>query len=332
MYIVDNYSLAVVFCFVTMLCWGSWANTEKLATKKWPFQLYYWDYTIGTLLLAIIFGITLGIAGDEGRGFFNDLMQANWSAIGSAFLGGVVFNLANLLLVIAIDIAGMSVAFPLGIGLALVIGVVINYWATPMGDPILLFIGVGLVTIAIILDAVAYNKIENSTSSNKGIIVSILAGILMGLFFRFVAAGVSLNFANPEPGLMTPYSAVFVFSLGVVISNLLWNTIFMYRPVTGEKVTYAQYLKDGNTRLHLIGMLGGIIWCIGMSFSMIASEKAGFAISYGLGQGATMVAAFWGVFIWKEFEEAENNVNKLIGFMFLFFIAGLGLIITSRVV
>lgn len=332
MFIVDSYFWAVLFCFITMLCWGSWANTEKLATKSWPFQLYYWDYTIGTFLLALIFGVTLGSMGTEGRSFFVDLAQAEWTAIGSAFLGGVVFNLANLLLVIAISIAGMAVAFPIGIGLALVIGVVVNYVATPLGDPLLLFIGVGLVSVAIILDAMAYNRITKTQSSFKGISISVLAGILMGFFFRFVAAGVSLDFTNPEPGLMTPYGAVFVFSVGIVLSNFLWNTFFMYRPVSGEKVTYRDYIRRGDSRLHLIGILGGVIWCIGMSFSMIASEKAGFAISYGLGQGATMVAAVWGVFIWKEFEGVPEGTNKLIGFMFLFFLIGLGLIIMSRLV
>lgn len=330
MFIIDSYAVAVIFCFVTMLCWGSWGNTEKMAIKSWPYQLYYWDYTIGVLLFSLIFGLTLGTAGSEGRSFFTDLAQADWSALGSAFMGGVVFNLANILLVVAIDLAGMAVAFPIGIGLALVIGVFINYVATPVGDPLLLFMGVAFVTIAIILDGIAYNRTNKTHSSAKGIGISILCGILMGLFYRFVAAGVSLNYTNPEPGLMTPYGAVFIFSVGVFVSNFLWNTYFMYKPVSGTPVSYKQYFKDGTPKLHLVGFLGGIIWCLGMGFNMLAPEKAGFAISYGLGQGATMVAAAWGVFIWDEFEGAPKGTNKLIGWMFLCFIVGLGLIIISR--
>lgn len=330
MFIVQSYSLAVIFCFVTMLCWGSWANTQKMATKDWSFQLFYWDYTIGVLVLSLVFALTLGSIGSEGRDFFTDLAQADWSSIGSAFLGGVIFNLANILLVVAIDLAGMAVAFPVGIGLGLVVGVFINYLATPIGDPLLLFLGVAFVAVAIVLDALAYNRVEKTHSSAKGIGISILCGILTGLFFRFVAAGVSLNFTNPESGLMTPYTAVFIFSIGVVLSNFLWNSYFMYRPVSGDQVTYRQYFRQGTPRLHAIGLLGGVIWCIGMSFSLIASEEAGFAISYGLGQGATMVAAIWGVFIWKEFEGASKDTNRLIGLMFLFFFMGLGLIITSR--
>ena len=331
MVIINSYTVAVIMLLVTMLCWGSWANTQKLATKKWPFQLFYWDYTIGIVLLSLIFGITLGSIGEEGRSFWEDIGQASDRALGSAFLGGVVFNIANLLVVVAIDIAGMSVAFPIGIGLALVLGVLINYIAVPVGDPVLLFFGVAFVTLAIVFDAFAYRKLSGGTSlSRRGIFISILAGILMGFFFRFVAAATIQDFTNPAPGLMTPYSSVFIFSLGVFVSNFLWNTIFMVKPVKGEPVKYVDYFKKGTPRLHFIGMLGGIIWCIGMAFSMIASEQAGFAISYGLGQGATMIAAAWGVFIWKEFADAPKGTNRLIFLMFLFFIVGLGMIIIAR--
>lgn len=330
MFIVDTYFVAVVLCVITMICWGSWANTQKMAEKSWPFQLYYWDYTVGVLLFSVIFGLTLGSMGEEGRSFLADLAQADLDAMGWAFLGGVVFNLANILLVVAIDLAGMAVAFPIGIGIALVLGVFINYIASPVGDPILLFTGVGLVTVAIILDALAYNRVRKTHSTIKGIVVSVLCGVLMGLFYRFVAAGMSLDYTNPEPGLMTPYGAVFVFSVGVFLSNFIWNTYFMYKPVSGESVTYKQYFKEGNAKLHLVGILGGAIWFIGMGFNLLAPEKAGFAISYGLGQGATMVAAAWGVFVWKEFDDAPKGTNKLIGMMFLLFIVGLALIIVSR--
>ncbi|MEG3660181.1 multidrug DMT transporter permease [Arenibacter palladensis] len=331
MLIIESYTLAVILLIITMLCWGSWANTQKLASKSWSSQLFYWDYTLGIMLLALILGFTLGSTGEEGRSFVADLNQASSIALWSAFLGGVIFNIANLLLVAAIDIAGMAVAFPVGIGLALVIGVLVNYVAVPLGDPILLFFGVVLVVLAIILDAKAYKNLSKGvTFSSKGLWLSIVAGVLMGFFFRFVAAAVSTDFANPINGLMTPYSAVFIFSIGIFTSNFIWNTYFMYKPLKGPKVTYMDYFRKGNLKLHLIGLLGGIIWCLGMSFSMIASEQAGFAISYGLGQGATMIAAAWGVFIWKEFENGPKGTNTLIFSMFTFFILGLALIIIAR--
>jgi len=332
MVIVESYFLAVMMCFITMICWGSWANTQKLATKEWPFQLYYWDYAIGVVILSLIFAFTLGSFGSAGRSFLPDLGQATSSSLGLAFLGGVIFNLSNILLVAAIDIAGMAVAFPIGVGLALAIGVIANYIATPLGNPVVLFLGVLLVVVAIIIDALAYKKLpaQGQKTTAKGIVISIAAGVLMGFFYRFVAASMSTDFANPEMGKLTPYTAVVIFSVGLLLSNFIWNSIVMAKPFVGESVRYGDYFKKGNARLHIIGILGGIIWNIGMSFSIIAAGSAGFAISYGLGQGATMVAAFWGVFIWKEFKEAPAGTNKLIALMFLFYIIGLALIIIAK--
>jgi len=333
MVVVQSYPLAVAMCFVTMLCWGSWANTQKLASKEWRFQLFYWDYALGVLLLSLVLAFTMGSFGSAGRSFLPDLAQASGSALGSAFLGGVVFNFANILLVVAIDIAGMAVAFPVGIGLALAIGVVTNYIAVPVGNPVVLFIGVAGVVTAIVLDAIAYGKLptDEQKSTTKGLLFSIVAGIAMGFFYRFVAASMSTDFVNPVAGKLTPYTAVVVFSIGLLLSNFIFNTILMRNPVAGEPVSYSDYFAKGNPRLHLIGILGGVIWSLGMSFSIIASGAAGFAISYGLGQGATMVAALWGVFIWKEFKNAPKGTTPLITLMFIFFALGLGLIIWARV-
>jgi glucose uptake protein len=333
MVIIQSYFVAVLLCVITMLCWGSWANTQKMASKKWAFQLFYWDYSMGVLILSLILAFTMGSSGEEGRGFLADLAQADGKAIASALLGGAVFNIANLLIVVAINIAGMAVAFPIGIGLALVIGVVVNYVATPLGNPVILFIGVILVVIAIILDAVAYRKHSGGAASGttKGIVISILGGILMGFFYRFVAASMATDFASPEAGKLTPYSASVIFALGLLISNFVWNTFFMYRPVSGERATYRDYIKKGDGKLHMIGILGGAIWSLGMTFNIIAAEQAGFAISYGLGQGATLIAALWGVFIWKEFGKAEG-LKGLLAAMFLFFLAGLGMIIAARLI
>jgi glucose uptake protein len=315
-------------CVVTMLCWGSWANTQKLASKEWRFQLFYWDYAIGVLLLALLFALTLGSVGPTGRSFFADIGQASTGAIWSALLGGIVFNLSNILLVAAIDIAGMAVAFPIGVGLALVIGVVVNYIKLPSGDPVILFAGVAGVVIAIVLDALAYKRLPSDKQTTaKGILISVAAGVLMGFFFRFVVSSMATDFANPEAGRLTPYTAVFFFSVGLLLSNFVWNTIVMKKPFVGEPVPYGDYFTKGNARLHVVGIIGGIIWSVGMSFSIIASGAAGPSISYGLGQGATMIAALWGVFIWKEFKDAPPKTGNLLTLMFVFYILGLGLIV-----
>lgn len=331
MYIINDYSLAVVFCVITMLCWGSWGNTQKLAGKTWRYELFYWDYVIGILLLSVLFAFTLGSMGEGGRPFLEDLGQADSNNILSALLGGVIFNAANILLSTAIAIAGMAVAFPVGIGIALVLGVVVNYAGSQKGDPTYLFAGVALITIAVIVNAVAYKKTSGGGQkiSTKGIVVSILAGVLMSFFYRFVAASMDLqDFHNPAHGMMTPYTAVVIFSVGIFLSNFLFNTLLMKNPISGTPTSYREYFS-GSFPTHLVGVLGGLIWGVGNSFNLIAAGKAGAAISYGLGQGATLVAALWGVFIWREFKGASRTVNALIGLMFLLFVVGIILIIMA---
>lgn len=333
MVVVDSYPVAVALCVVTMLCWGSWANTQKLAGRVWPFQLFYWDYSLGVLLLALLLAFTAGSTGTEGRAFLVDIAQAEGRMIGLAFLGGVVFNLSNILLVAAIDIAGMAVAFPIGVGLALALGVVTNYVAAPVGNPLLLCAGVGGVVLAILLSAAAYRRLpsQGARTSAKGMALSVAAGLLMATFYRFVAASMSADFHRLTPGALSPYSAIVVFSCGLLLSSALWNALVMVRPFVGDPVPFGDYWSKGSVRLHLVGILGGVVWNLGMSLSIIASGAAGFAISYGLGQGATLVAALWGVFVWREFKAAPRGTNWLLACMFASFVAGLALIVYARV-
>ena len=331
MFIIKSYAIAVLFCVITMLCWGSWANTQKLASKTWRFELFYWDYVIGILVFSVLSAFTLGSFGSEGRGFIADLQQAGTASIFSAFIGGVIFNAANILFSAAIAIAGMAVAFPLAIGLALVLGVLVNYAAAQQGNPYLLFAGVALVMIAVVLNAAAYRKKStgNQKVSAKGILLSVTAGVLMSFFYRFIAASMDLqNFVSPATGKMTPYTAVFIFSIGIFISNFIFNTILIKKPFDAEPTSYAAYFK-GKFSTHLTGILGGLIWGLGNSLNLIAAGKAGPAISYGLGQGATLVAALWGVFVWKEFSNSPKGTNALVAAMFCFFMAGIALVIIS---
>ena len=328
MFIVNSYALAVALCAVTMICWGSWGNTQKLAAKSWRYELYYWDYVIGILLFSVLLCFTLGSFGQAGRSFLPDLMQVEGGKAVSAFVGGAIFNASNILLSAAVSIAGMSVAFPLGVGLALVLGVFINYIGEPKGDAALLFTGVALVTLAIVFNGLAARKKsgDKADGTRKGIILAIVAGVLMSFFYRFVAAAMDLeHFENPTPGMATPYTAFFIFSCGIFASNFLFNTLAMRRPVVGEPVAYSEYFK-GRPATHLVGILGGCIWGLGTALSYIAAGKAGAAISYALGQGAPMIAALWGVFVWKEFKGCPASTMRLLALMFILFVAGLSLI------
>lgn len=332
MFIVESYPMAVMFCIVTMLCWGSWANTQKIVQDRWRFELFYWDYAIGIFLVALIGALTMGSYGASGRGFLEDFVQADSTNVINALIGGVVFNLANILLTAAIANAGMAVAFPIGIGIALIIGVLINYLMLSKGDPYLLFIGVFLVTVAIVLNATAYKRYAGKVEKKnvtKWVVVSVVAGMLMSTFYSFVASGMDLdNFVSPAAGKMTPYTAFVIFAAGILMSNVLFITYLMYKPLEGEPTNYKAYFK-GNFGTHIIGIIGGGIWGLGNLFNLIAAGKAGPAISYGLGQGATLVAALWGVIIWKEFKGGDKTISLLIKLMLALFVAGLGLIIAS---
>jgi len=334
MFVLESYPVAVAFCIVTMLCWGSWANTQKLASSRWRFELFYWDYVLGVLLMALILAFSMGSFGDAGRGFWSDLRQADPANIGSALVGGAVFNAANILLVAAIAISGMAVAFPVGIGIALVVGVGVNYLADPKGDPILLSAGVALVAAAIVVDAVAYGRLPRKSKGGtfRGLILAVLCGVLMGFFYRFVAASMpeakAENFLHLPGGKLSPYTAMVFFSLGMLASQVVFNLANIVAWTTREEPPRPDYLQ-GRARDHLWGILGGMIWAVGMTFSIIAFGVAGPAISYGLGQGATMIAAFWGVFIWREFRQAPPGTSRLLGVMFAGYILGLALIIWS---
>ena len=321
---VTSYPIAVVMCIVTMICWGSWGNTQKLASKSWKFQLFYWDYTIGILLFSLLMAFTMGSFGDGGRSFLADLSQADSQWLMSALIGGIIFNLSNI------------VAFPVGIGLALVLGVITTYAAKPDGNPVMLGLGVALICVAIVVDALAFKRLGGKGATVKGIAVSALAGFLMGFFYSFVAEAMgnidmSTGKAVLESGKLSPYTAMVVFAAGILVSNFVFNTLAMKFPVDGGKsVSYASYFTDGNAKLHFVGILGGSIWCLGTSLSFISANAAGAALAYGLGQGATMVSAFWGVFIWREFKDAPKGTNTLLALMFVFFLAGLSILVASK--
>ena len=335
MFIVGSYTLAVILCFVTMLCWGSWANTQKLAAKSWRYELFYWDYVIGMVLFSLLLAFTAGSIGSEGRPFLQDLAQVSWASIGWVVLGAVIFNVSNILLSASVSIAGMAVAFPLGVGIALVVGVLNNLLFHPKDgqNTALLWVGVALVVLAIVCNGIASGKVSNEqrdpAQNRKGIILAVLAGLIMSFFSALVYNGVDLNnFAAPAAGKMTPYTAMVFFSLGVFLSNFVVGTAVMKKPFVGEPVTYKQYFA-GDFKTHLVGILGGIIWAIGTSLNYICAGKAGAAVSYALGQGAPMIAAIWGVFIWKEFKGASKGVYGLLAMMFGLFITGLALIVVA---
>jgi len=305
---------------LSMLCWGSWANAMKLCPGC-RFQLFYWDYVVGVLLGSVTWGLTLGSLGGVSRAFVDEVLHAGATPVLLAGVGGVLFNIANLLLVAAIEIAGLAVAFPVGIGLALVIGAVSSYIIAPGGNPWMLFGGIALVLTAIVFDAAAHRLREQLSRSAgmRGIVLSLAAGVLMGTFYPFVARSMT------GPHATSPYAASFFFAVGVVLCSIPVNYLLMRRPLDGrEPVSLVEYGAMPPS-WHFWGLVGGAIWCTGAVLNFVASQAhiIGPAVSYSIGQGATMVSACWGVFIWKEFAAAPPRSRRYLVWMFVCFVVGL---------
>ena len=341
MFYCTNYTLAVLCCVLTMLCWGSWANTQKLAGDKWPYKLFYWDYVLGLLLFSVVWGLTVGSTGHNDWSFLANLKavtatKAGWMSLGSAFLGGVIFNAANILLVVAIAMVGLAMALPVGCGIALVLGTTVNYLLERKGDPMLIFGGVAILAFAIIFSSLAGKKREDAkqiapvanqkmVSMGKGMAVLIGCGVLMAFFYAFVARTIDTNFtaAAPAAGKLTPYTGFFAFVLGTVLSTFAFNPLSLKKK-EGEK----RFFADGG-KFHLVGILGGCIWSLGTAINYVAAGTAGSAIAFGLGQGATIVSALWGILVWREFKGAPKTCAVLNAAMFALFVAGITLLILA---
>jgi glucose uptake protein len=320
MYLPDTYILALIFMIGSMLCWGSWANTMKLC-PGYRFQLFYWDYVIGLFVGVAAWGFTFGSLGATGLPFWQGLAQAHRAPVLEALLSGILFNIANILLVAAIEVAGMAVAFPVGIGFALVIGAASSYLFTPQGNPWLLFGGIALVLTAIICDSLAYRERESASRAGdrRGLILSLISGALMGSFYPVVSRAMS------GPQALGPYAVALPFAVGVALCALPLNYLFMRKPIDGGPKTRMPDYGKAPVRWHLAGILGGAIWASGAILNFVASRVhfVGPAISYSIGQGATMVSAVWGVFIWHEFRSPSPRVQTLLFWMFVCFILGL---------
>ena len=339
MFYVSNYTFAVVLCVVCMFCWGSWGNTQKLAGKSWRYELFYWDYVIGLLLFSLAMGLTLGSYGEHAQwGFLANLKASFGPSWLWPFLTGVVFNASNILLSASIAVAGMSVAFPVGVGLALVGGTVFNYLIAPAGKPLgLILTGLALIVVSIVCNALAF-KVKAAgraaegapVRTGKGLALAVVAGLLMMWFSPLVNKVIDNAFTADAPaaGKMTAYSAFFVFSIGIFLSNFLWNTIAMKKPVSGEPVKPSAFF-EGGFPIHLVGVLGGSIWGLGTLLSFVTAGAASPAIAYALGQGATLVSALWGILIWKEFKGAPKASGLLNVAMFVLFVAGLAVLIKA---
>lgn len=314
----------MICCIYCCLCWGSWGNTQKMVQKKeWKSALFYWDYIAGFFLTSL-----LGLLLLNGGNIFSNL---TWGSVGWALLGGFVWNFANIFLTAANGIAGLSVAFPIGGGLGWVGGIIFNYFSSGFtGNKAMLWVGVVLAVAAMLLCAVSYSRLTSSQKKSPlaGIVFAIISGFGFAFFYGLVVKATAPEFGGV--GTLSPYQAVFFFALSVLVTTFILNPFMMRYSVEGRS-TVKDYFTKGDTRTHLIGMLGGFIWMSGMVISfMTAGAAVNKAVSYALSNASPLVAMIWGVLIWKEFKDAPKGTNKYVTLMFLCFLAALILIAASN--
>jgi glucose uptake protein len=320
MFVPHTFEVALLMMITSAVCWGSWANTFK-GVKNYRFELFYWDYAFGIFLISLALAFTMGSTSNDAASFLNNVRAAANSNFIYTLAGGAVFNLANLLLVAGIDMAGLAIAFPVAIGIALVVGVVSSYLLQPKGNAALLAAGVACAVIAVILDGKAYGSLKKAAGavSQKSIVVCIVSGILMGLWAPFV------THAMTQGRTLGPYSIGVFFTFGALASCLIWNVYFMKHPLVGEPVNFGEFFR-GPAAGHMLGLLGGAIWGIGTVFNLVAANFTGVAISYAIGQSAPMVAALWGVLAWKEFQGANRQAKTFLALMFVFYLLAILLV------
>jgi glucose uptake protein len=322
MFTPHSLSVAIIMMITSAICWGSWANTFK-GVRNYRFELFYWDYAIGIFLISLILGHTMGMTNSGPDSLVNNIHSTGVSNVVYALIGGALFNLANLLLVAAIDMAGLAVAFPVSIGIALVVGVVLSYALQPKGNAELLALGVICALIAVILDGKAYGSLASSgrTISRKSLITCVVSGILMGLWAPFMTHAMTRG--NP----LGPYSAAIFLTMGALLSCFIWNIYFMRHPLVGDPVSFGGFFHAPASG-HVLGLLGGFIWGIGTVFNLVAASFTGVAISYAIGQSAPMVAALWGILVWKEFEGSGSRAKLYLALMFVFY--GLAILLVAK--
>jgi len=317
MFLPTTFTVALIMILISTACWGSWANTYK-ATKNYRFELFYWDYALGMLVISLVLALTLGSIHSDSTSFFANVRAADTSNIIYAMLGGFIFNIASILLVAGIEMAGLAVAFPVSIGIALVVGVIMSYIIQPKGKVVFLALGVALAVIAVIMDGKAYASLPKSGAavSRKSLIICVISGLLMGSFAPFVTRAITAGNA------LGPYSIGVFFTLGALLCCFIFNIYFMKHPLVGDPVDFSGYFK-ARPADHMLGLLGGFIWGIGGVFNFVAASFVGVAISYAIGQASPMVAALWGVFVWHEFRGANKQAKVYLTIMFACYLLAL---------
>lgn len=346
MILPGSYTAALILLIAGMFGWGLWANLFKAAGGKWRFELFCFDFAIGVVLAAVVLGLTAGSLGFDGFGFRDDLQLAGKRQDLWGFAAGTIFNLGNMLLLGAVSVTGMAMAFPVGMGCALIVAALWNFAMNP-GVSIGFVIGGAVVLAgAIAFSVLAWKtmaatklkaqveanpgRVRKPKSSLKPVMLSLVGGVMLGSFVPLIQMG-----SAGENGL-GPYAMGFIFSLGVVFSTFVFNLFFMNLPVQGKPIEIAEYFRAKLQR-HGLGVIGGIVWYIGLIATLIkvrleGSARVGEALGYSLAQGSIVIAALCGLLLWKEYQGADSAARLRLGLMFILLVVGIGVMTAGTAV
>ena len=339
MILPQSYPAVLFLMVLSLLCLGSWASFFKFA-GKWRFELFYIDFAIGLLLASVVYAFTVGNIGYDGFNFIDDLQHAGKRQWMYVFIAGLIFNLGNMLLMAAVSVAGLSVAFPMGMGVALLLGSGLGIGGGPAGNATLLGLGCALILTSIVVNAVSYRimgvarheelaragkaRSTRRPSPLKGIVLALLAGLLIGAFTPLVEKA-----RQGDLGL-GPYALGFIFAFGVFFSSFVFDIFFMNLPVEGDPVEFGWYL-DGGLKQHVSGIASGFIWYTGLlSAWACASLPEAMQVAplprFLLAQGSPVLAALWGIVVFREFKASDIRVKLMGTLMLVLFLCGLCMI------
>ncbi|MGA8030533.1 MAG: hypothetical protein WB992_25600, partial [Bryobacteraceae bacterium] len=326
-----TYFSALLLLLLSLICLGSWANTFKRAGTRWRFELFSFDFAIGAILLALIAAFTFGTLGSD-LTFSDRLLVAGRAAQVWLIAAGVVFNLGNMLLIAATSLLGMSIAFPMSIGLALI---EVSFFHFNAHNVFFLVGGIIFMTAAVLLDGMASQfrdlsaakppktthrspHVRKMRKTTKGLIVALMSGILLGLFYPLAAKGMSGDLG------VGPYGGALLFSVGILLSTPVYNLYFMNMAIEGGPISFNAYFT-GRPQQHFLGFVGGALWILGALAALLAaaSSQTGLALSVILPLASVILAIFWGTLTWKELSAAPKNAKLSIGLTAVFFICAL---------
>ena len=339
-------TLALVL--ISLICWGIWANTLKMA-GKWRFELYICDFALGFALLAVVAAFTAGTLSSSELTFQENFLVASYRNIAYVLLAGAIFNAGNMLLTATVSMAGMALAFSITCGVALTVAAIRSLIFDSPGGMLVVLAGAALLLAAVVLAAYAYSQLLRARAEGVKhaalqadpraklgkrpprvpgaalpVTLAAIGGLALGLFHPL------LDLGRAGDNAVAPYGLTLLFAASILGSTVLLVPFFFTFPVSGQPIAFRDYFS-GTSKQHLLGLLGGVLAGCGFLTAMLALAvpRNGVGLSYGLSEAGPLLAVICGLFIWSEYRGAERP-RLLILVTVVLLAGGIALLAISR--